>query len=85
LNVFIVNDHAQAWSGRVRLRVEQGGSTVSTAERSCRVPELGREILTFEVTLPNQPGLTTIVAEHEDASGEVVRSCRDLRLVQENP
>ena len=67
-------------TGEVRLRLVQQGQSIQVNSQSCKVPALGREILTFNRTLPSEPGRYTIAAELTDASGKVIRSLRDFSI-----
>ena len=80
LTVFVINDRYQDWSGEVRLRVAQLGRSVQVKSQSCQVPALGRQIMTFDQSVPEMSGRYTIVAELTDPSGKVVRSLRDFTV-----
>jgi beta-galactosidase len=79
LRVFVVNDLYRDWSGTVRLRVVRGQKEVSAQSQPCKVPSLGREILSFTETVPAEPGDYTMIAQILDPSGKPVRSLRDFR------
>ena len=81
LKVFVINDLYQDWQGEVRLRLVQRGRSIQVKTQNCRVPALGREILTFKETAPALPGSYTIIAELTDASGKVIRSLRDFSVL----
>jgi hypothetical protein len=80
LKVYVINDLYQDWHGEVRLRLVQQGQSIQVNSQSCKVPALGREILTFNQTFPSEPGRYTIAAELTDASGKVIRSLRDFSI-----
>ena len=47
---------------------------------SCRIEPYGREILTFDLKIPDAKGAFKIVAELEGANGEPVTSFRDVEV-----
>jgi hypothetical protein len=80
LKVFVINDLDEDWQGSVRLAVLHEGEPVTDQVEPCTVPALGREILTFALSAPREPGEYTLVAERTGTSGERVRSLRDFRV-----
>jgi beta-galactosidase len=81
LKVYVINDLYQDWQGEVRMRIVQHGRSIQVKSQSCKVPGFGREILTFDQTIPGKPGSYTLIAELTDASGQVVRSLRDFSVM----
>ncbi len=77
--VFVINDLYKDWKGSVRLRILRGVETVCEQTKSCAVSGLGREILSFKVTVPNSQGQYQLVAELI-AEGAPVRSLRDFNV-----
>ncbi len=82
VRVLVINDLPEAWQGTVRLRVTQGETEISRQELPCRVEGLGREILTFTVQTPSDPGTCTMVAELTSEPGGTIRSHRDFEAVR---
>jgi hypothetical protein len=80
LQVYVINDLEPEWQGTVWLRVLRGAKPVSAWSKDCTLGSFGREILSFSVALPSEPGDYTLVAELAGQSGGPVRSIRDFRL-----
>jgi hypothetical protein len=80
VKIYVINDLDRDWSGNVRLRVLRGDAAVSDDAQNCQVPAFGREIFTFPVTFPKEPGDYTIQAELTDGAGKPVRSLRDFKV-----
>jgi hypothetical protein len=79
--VFIINDLYSDWEGDVHLRIERGSKVVGESSKRCKVAGLGREVLTFELVIPDEPGEYQLVAELLSNEGKVVRSLRDFKVV----
>jgi hypothetical protein len=79
LRVFVVNDLDRPWQGAVRLRILRGDRELSSQGQTGKISPFGREILTFDVAWPKEPGEYTLVAELSDAGGKPVRSLRDVK------
>jgi hypothetical protein len=80
LKVYVINDRYQDWQGEVLLRISHLGKLLEETGQRCKVPGLGREIVTFHQTVPQRPGSYTITAEVTDPSGKVIRSLRDFTV-----
>ncbi len=78
VNVYIVNDLYEEWKGPVRLALSRNGRRVWEKAQICAVPPLGREILTFDVTAPAEPGPCRLQAWLVDPAGRTVRSRREF-------
>jgi hypothetical protein len=83
LKVFVINDLYQDWQGKVELRVLKGNKSLTAQSQSCTVPSLGREILSFPVTMPEEAGNYTLMAKLADRKGKPVRSLRDFQVKTE--
>ena len=81
--VAVINDLSVPWQGAVRLRLEHGDETVVRQEQSIQVAGLGREIVTFSLTVPEKSGPYRLVAELAATGEEPVRSLRDIIVVSE--
>jgi hypothetical protein len=77
--VYVINDLAAEWKGKVRLGLSQDGRQVSTQTQACRVGGFGREALQFAVTAPATAGRCTLSAE-VSVHGRRVRSLRDFKV-----
>jgi len=60
----------------------QEKGAVSESERPCRVPPFGREILSFEIDVPSEPGTYLLQADLTDPRGRVIRSRREFRATR---
>ncbi|HUU10154.1 MAG TPA: discoidin domain-containing protein [Phycisphaerae bacterium] len=83
--VAVINDLSGPWQGKVTLRMLQGERVVAEKAQSCTVASFGREVLTFEMVLPETLGPYTLVADLPSliAGERNVRSLRDFRVVAE--
>jgi hypothetical protein len=80
LRVFAINDLDRPWQGAVRLRVLRGEREVSSQTQTAKIARWGREILTFPVAWPKEPGSYTLAAERNDDAGKPVQSLRDVTV-----
>ena len=80
VKVYVVNDLYSEWRGKVHLKVLRGDKAVSTESKACTVAPLGREVLTFTLAAPAEPGAYTAVAELDDGKAAPVRSLRDFKV-----
>jgi len=81
--VIVLNDAAQSWSGRVRLLVLHHNAPLTAQEQNCSVAELGNQVLTFSLKLPEKPGKYDLVAELTGLDGNPVRSVRQIQILPE--
>ncbi|MEA3224483.1 MAG: glycoside hydrolase family 2 TIM barrel-domain containing protein [Planctomycetota bacterium] len=79
--VYVINDLYRKWTGAVSFSIARGGEAVSQQSRTCSVDGLGREILSFALTVPDETGEYQLVAELVTAGGNEVRSLRDFKVV----
>jgi len=81
--VAVINDLSGPWQGKVTLRMLQGERVVAEKTQSCTVASFGREVLTFEMVLPETLGPYTLAADLPSlvAGERNVRSLRDFRVV----
>jgi hypothetical protein len=77
VKVYVINDREEPWKGAVELNVV--GSPHPAEKKDLTVPGLGRQILTFALTFPNEPGSYPLVARLSDGS-KVIRSIRDFKV-----
>ncbi|MHC4418944.1 MAG: hypothetical protein ACYSU6_10230 [Planctomycetota bacterium] len=78
--LFVINDYDQKQSRNIRFRIMQIGRTVDEKSADCTIEPLGREILTFEMKLPEIPGQYQIVAEFAEQDGSIIKSIRDFEI-----
>ena len=81
MKVYVINDLDKDWQGDVRLRLIQGQQSKLLDTRATQVASLGREILSFTVTMPTGPGDYTLVGELQDHQGQTIRSRREFEVV----
>ncbi len=79
--VYIVNDLHEKWEGDVTLRITAGDETIASQSQPCVVSALGRKNLSIRLSLPEEPGNYTIIAELSDEDGELIQSLRDVEIV----
>jgi hypothetical protein len=75
--VIVINDLYKDWMGNVVLCILRGNKIISKQTKNCTVTSLGQETLSFNVTIPNEPGKYQLVAELI-SEGTLVRSLRDF-------
>ncbi|MHC4911471.1 MAG: glycoside hydrolase family 2 TIM barrel-domain containing protein [Planctomycetota bacterium] len=80
LEVYVINDLYEDWSGEVTLRLVKGEATVSEKSQAIFVKGLGREILSYEVAIPLESGQYQFVAGLINSKGETIESIRDFRV-----
>ena len=85
LRVFVINDLDKTWKGAVRLHIQKDTGDTTLQVQSCAVEPWGRQILTFPVVFPKEPGSYTITAELSDRQGKPVRSLRDFKVTAAGP
>jgi hypothetical protein len=78
--VVVINDLDKDWAGPLLLALCPLNGTAPGPCVQAKVPALGREVFTFEVSVPAEPGKYQLVAEFRDATGQVVRSLRDFSV-----
>jgi beta-galactosidase len=81
IKVTIINDLYENREGTVQLRLVKGDSTVASQDKPYAVAALGREILSFKLSVPPTPGEYTLVAELSAAGQKPVCSIRDATVV----
>jgi hypothetical protein len=81
VEVHVINDLYRKWTGAVSLSIVRAGETVSQQSRICSVDGLGREMLSFALTVPGEAGEYRLVAELVATSGGAVRSFRDFEIL----
>ncbi len=79
--VYVINDDRSSWAGAVSFAIARSGETVAQQSSDCSVDGLGREILSFVLTVPDQAGEYQLVAELVTADGNEIRSLRDFKIV----
>lgn len=79
--VLVINDLYSDWKGEVHLRLLKDGTPVAAQGRSCTVPSLGSETLSFTQSVPSEPGEYTLTAELTAAGQQPIRSVRDAKVV----
>jgi hypothetical protein len=80
VKVCVINDLYTQWRGKVHVKVLRGDRAVSTVSQDVTVAPLGREVLTFTLAAPAEPGTYTAAAELDDGKGPPVRSLRDFKV-----
>ena len=80
IQVYVINDLANAWKGDVQFRVERDGKVLRKKSVPCAIAGYGREILSFDTVIPKEKGKYKLVAELKGAGGETVTSFRDVEV-----
>ena len=79
--VYVINDHHTRWTGAVSFGIARDGEeTVLQQSSNCSVDALGRQILSFALTVPDQTGEYQFIAELVTADGDEIRSLRDFKI-----
>ena len=84
IRVVAINDLDTAWNGPVTLRLvrlDQPEKIVAEKTQDCRLPPLGREVLTFALPALEATGPYRLAAELRGADGLPVRSLRDFAVL----
>ncbi len=81
IRIYVINDRYQACQAAVRLRLFKDDAMVTSPQQSCTVGALGREIVSFTLPVPSEPGAYTLVAELTVDGGKSVHSVRDATVV----
>ena len=79
--VYVINDRHSKWTGPVSFGIARSGETVAQQSSNCSVDGLGREILSFALTVPDEAGEYQLVAELVTADGNEIRSVRDFKII----
>ncbi len=79
--VILINDLDQPWTGPVVLFVRKGGQVISQVKQDCRIEPLGRAELSYDITLPADPGSYTLDAELRGANDQAVHSVRVIECI----
>ncbi|MFH1717428.1 MAG: glycoside hydrolase family 2 TIM barrel-domain containing protein [Planctomycetota bacterium] len=81
-DVVVINDLYSDWAGVVRLYIVRDGRVVAEQSKNCTVAGLGREVLSFSLTAPEDAGEYQLIAELAGANNAVVRSLRDFKVIR---
>ncbi|OHB73897.1 MAG: hypothetical protein A2Z25_10090 [Planctomycetes bacterium RBG_16_55_9] len=79
--VYIINDLYSDWEGAVHLRILRGDNVVAEQSGACAVSGLGRQVVSFTQTVPNESGQYQLVVELDAVDGKKIRSLRDFNVV----
>ena len=79
--VYVINDLYSFWEGTVRFCIMRGEQIVAEQSGSCGVKGLGRQVVSFTQTIPNEVGEYQLVVELGAVGGKKVRSFRDFNVV----
>ena len=78
VKVYVINDREKPWKGEVELNMVGGPASLAET-KALTVPGLGRQILSFTLMFPDQPGSYQLVARLSDG-GKAIRSIRDFKI-----
>ena len=81
LEVYVINDMYDSWEGEIRLRIEKDGILIRDFVKSTVVDPLGQEIVAIEVDFPEDAGEYKLIAELNNAEGELVQSIRTANII----
>ena len=79
--VTLINDLYESREGTVQLRLVKGDSVVASQDKPHTIAALGREALSFKLSVPVAAGEYTLIAELNGAGQKAVRSIRDANVV----
>jgi hypothetical protein len=82
IKVTIINDLYENRPGTVQLRLVKGDSIMASQDKPYTIAALGREVLSFKLSVPPAPGDYTLIAELHAAGQKSVCSIRDAKVVQ---
>ncbi|MGA2616049.1 MAG: glycoside hydrolase family 2 TIM barrel-domain containing protein [Thermoguttaceae bacterium] len=77
VKVYVINDRETPWQGQVELSVAGPARLAET--KTLTVPGLGRQIITFALIAPDEPGGYQLTARLSDG-GKSIRSIRDFQV-----
>lgn len=77
---YVINDLYTEWEGTVHFRLMRGQEMIAEQSGKCSVKGLGREVVSFTQTIPNQVGEYQLVVELDAVEGKKVRSLRDFNV-----
>lgn len=80
--VIVINDLEEPWSGPVTLRILNGDKVVSETAQPVKIEPYGQAKFAFDISFPTNPGNYIIQAELKAASGNPVKSLRDIELLK---
>jgi beta-galactosidase len=80
--VVVINDLDIRWTGTVRFEILQNKRTLVQQRKECSLKPYGKDVLTFELDVPEQAGEYELVAGLPGAGGRLVRSRRDAKIVR---
>jgi len=81
-DVVLINDLYNNWAGVVRLYIVRDGRVVAEQSNNCAIAGLGREVLSFSLTVPEDTGDCQLITELVGPNNAVVRSLRDVKVVR---
>jgi len=81
-DVVVINDLYSDWAGVVRLYIVRDGRVIAQQSNNCTIAGLGREVLSFSLTAPDEAGDCQLIAELVAADNRVIRSLRDVKVAR---
>jgi hypothetical protein len=81
VRVTVINDTHEAWEGEVRLELCRGEEVLQKQVQACRAGPVGREVLPFEVDIPDQPARYELIGSLITQGQPPVRSHREFSVL----
>lgn len=78
--VTVINDLEETWSGKLRLRLLHGSTTISEQTKDCDIGGFGDRRFSFDFTAPIQAGDYTLEAALIRPDSPPTRSLRDVKV-----
>ncbi len=72
----------RAREGTVQLRLVKGDSIVASQDKPYTIAALGREVLSFKLSVPRHRASIRLIAELNAAGQKPVHSVRDAKVVE---
>ena len=80
--LFMINDFSRSYTAQLTLRLLKESKTITSQEKMLNLDSFGREMFSFKLRVPAEPGDYTLQAELHTYDWPPVRSVRDVKVVQ---
>lgn len=79
--VVVINDRQEPWGGSVRLELRRGEEVLQQRAQKCSLGPVGRQVVRFEIDVPEQPSQYELVGTLSSKGQEEVRSHRHFSVL----